>query len=140
MVVAWLHAVVQNTHKQPFAGEAQQEPPLNCSAAGLAQLLAFADAMGSSRAVLRACLPPLEQLQFRLQAGEPMREEVQLGVGGAYWWGCDGKLQLTKQGPDHKAASSKLVFTAASEAAKAQLSQQFARQLEALLYLATGWS
>jgi hypothetical protein len=136
VVVAWLHAVHMAVHDAPFAGEAQQEPPLSDSAAGLAQLLALADAVGSSRGVLRTCLPPLEQLQFRVQAGEQQQQQVvQLDVGAAYWWDTSAAPQLLKVGRDHKVASEEQV-TVTSEAAKAQLTQQFVRQLEALLYLA----
>jgi hypothetical protein len=131
VVVAWLHAAMMCVHEEPFAGEAQQEPPLNCSAAGLAQLLAFADAVGSSRGLLHACLPPLAQLQFWLRVGE-QQEEVQLDVGAAYSWHGDDKLQLWWR----CGTAGRAVHTASSTAAKAQLSQQFARQLEALLYLA----
>jgi hypothetical protein len=82
--------------------------------------------------MMRACLPPLEQLRFRLEAGE--QQEVQLGAATAYAWHVNDGLRLVSLDANLSAWHS--VHKAGSDAAKAQLTQQFARQLEALLYLA----
>jgi hypothetical protein len=59
-VTAWLNAVHMHMEDAPFPGY-QGSPTRDPTQ--LYQLLAFADAVGSSRGVLRACLPK-EELQF----------------------------------------------------------------------------
>jgi hypothetical protein len=59
---------------------------------------------------------------------------VQLGAATAYAWHVRDGLRLVSLDADNSAWHP--VYTAGSDAAKAQLTQQFARQLEALLYLA----
>jgi hypothetical protein len=129
VVLAWLHAVHVFIYGEPFQ-EQQQEPLLECSAAGLAKLLTFADAVGSSVGVMKACLSHLDQLSFHVQAGE---QQLQLDARAASYWYPEEPLQLYQATPGQGGV---LVRTMASEEEKAQLTQQFTSQLEVLLHLA----
>lgn len=63
-VVAWLNCAYSRILDSEF--EKQQKDP-RCTAAGLAQLLAFADAVGSTRGVLAACLRELDNLVLEVR-------------------------------------------------------------------------
>jgi hypothetical protein len=76
-VTAWLNVVYALIEDTPFE---EKQPVAAASATGLYQLLAFADAVGSSRGVVKACLAGLEQLAF---AAKPGDEDVQLAALGA---------------------------------------------------------
>jgi hypothetical protein len=75
-VTAWLNVVYTLLEDTPFQ---EGMPTAAASATRLYQLLAFADAVGSSRGVVKACLAGLEQLAFEVKVGD---KEVQLAAGG----------------------------------------------------------
>lgn len=135
VVVAWLHAASQLILTQPF-GEPQQDPPIATTADGLAELLTFAEAVGSTRVMLEACLPQsLGGLKFTLTNG---KEQVQVQPGleaeGKYDWTTHTPLQLERKvGHSY---SSNIILILPSEKAKAALMQHFTSQVETLLYLA----
>jgi hypothetical protein len=57
-------------------------PPAATSATGLYQVLSFADAVGSSRGVVKACLAGLEQLAFQVKIGDT-EVKLEAGEGGS---------------------------------------------------------
>jgi hypothetical protein len=71
-VVAWLNAAHQITHLKDFEQQ-QDNPAVNMT--GLVELLGFADAVGSSRGLLHACLANLSQLKC----------DVRTSSAGAYY-------------------------------------------------------
>jgi hypothetical protein len=81
-VTAWLNVIYTHIEDTPFD---QDRLLATASATGLYQLLAFADAVGSSRGVVKACLAGLEQLAFEVKVRETeVREtEAQLEAGAA---------------------------------------------------------
>jgi hypothetical protein len=74
-VLAWLNAMYMHLDDIPFSDSI---PDAAASATRLYQLLAFADAVGSSRGVVKACLGGLEDLAFEVKVGE---QQVQLAAG-----------------------------------------------------------
>jgi hypothetical protein len=74
-VTAWLNVVYTLHEDVPFE---EVQPVAAASATRLYQLLAFADAVGSSRGVVKACLVGLEQLAFEVKVGD---KEVKVEPG-----------------------------------------------------------
>jgi hypothetical protein len=74
-VTTWLNVVYSLLDNKLFQ---EGVAPAAASATRLYQLLAFADAVGSSQGVLKACLEGLEQLAFASKIGD---KEVQLSAG-----------------------------------------------------------
>jgi hypothetical protein len=74
-VTAWLNVVYTLLDNKPFE---EGVPAAAASATQLYQLLALADAVGSSQGVLNACLAGLEELCFKVKVGE---QEVQMKAG-----------------------------------------------------------
>jgi hypothetical protein len=76
-VTAWLNAVYKHHEDVPLEEkEPRCSPP---SATGLYQLLSFADAVGSSRGVLKACLAGLEDVRLHVQTKE---KDIRLQLAG----------------------------------------------------------
>jgi hypothetical protein len=76
-VTAWVNVVYTILEDKPF--KMDTSPAESTSATRLYQVLAFADAVGSSRGVVKACLAGLQQLVFEVKVGD---KEVQLAAGG----------------------------------------------------------
>ncbi|WIA34147.1 hypothetical protein OEZ86_012511 [Tetradesmus obliquus] len=67
-VVAWLNAAYQNILYETYFEEQQDGPA--CSVDGLYKLLAFADAVDSTRPLMKACCTCLQHLQLYAQLGQ----------------------------------------------------------------------
>lgn len=71
-VVSWLNAMSQHLNNEPMIGDDPETDRPARSMASLAQLLAFADAVGTSRGLLLA-------IDAQVSAGAPLVAEVQMG-------------------------------------------------------------
>ena len=124
VVVAWLNAAYRQAYASDF--EHQEESPSN-SATGLYELLIFADAVGSTKAVLLACLRELDGLKLHAQLGQ---QQLQVETDGkAYYF---RQLQLRQCS---LTAKQNLGLPVGVEQADAFIKQLVA-QTEQLLYLA----
>jgi hypothetical protein len=125
-VVAWLNAAYQNTFDRDFE---QQDDSPGSSAEGLYQLLAFADAINSSRPLIRGCCEDLERLQLRVQLGQ---QQVSLKTQGtSYAFSMSGELLQVTDGTVTRPS----MFPAA-RAEQQAMWEQVAAQTEQLLWLA----
>jgi hypothetical protein len=109
-VTAWLNVVYMHQDDVAY-GDATS--PAAASATQLYQVLSFADAVGSSRGMVKACLAGLEQLAFEVKVGD---KEVQLAAGepcgpgrtagGRTWLACDAYQRVTYRSAVHHALAS----------------------------------
>jgi hypothetical protein len=111
--------------------EGQPDSPAH-TLAGLAQLLAFAEAVGTREVLLAA-------IDAQISAAAPLVAEVQMGeqqlqlpADSCYYFDCVKPLQLWCC----SAGTGTKVSTAGSAAERESMRQQFVQQVEALLYLA----
>jgi hypothetical protein len=127
-VVAWLNAAYQHAYGTDF--EEQDNSPA-CTAAGLYSLLAFADAVDSTKPLLAACCAGLEQLQLCAQLGQ---QQVALKMDGrGYTFLQDGRLA---EPLDCSALVSLMPgIPVAADADQQAFKQQVAAQTEQLLWL-----
>lgn len=133
-VVAWLNALYDIVYGKPF--EQQEKSPVH-NITGLAQLLAFADAVGSSRGVLRALDARMsaDSLVAVVDIGDT---EVILSCNCCYYFSDATALPLTCLSPGQQASACRPRTAAVANSAedKARFCLQFAQQLEMLLFLA----
>jgi hypothetical protein len=127
-VVAWLNAAYQHAYDTTY--EQQQDSPA-CSVEGLCRLLAFADAVGSTSPLLRACCAGLQHLRLHAQLGQ---QQVSLETDGrAYAFVNDKLLEQL----DISACYSTVPgVSGAADAQQQAFNQQVAAQTEQLLWLA----
>jgi hypothetical protein len=79
-VVAWLNAAYQAAYEVNFEAQKKPNNPA-CSMTGLYHLLSFADAVDSTKPVLKACCAQLQSLKLHAQLGQqPLMLETN-GVG-----------------------------------------------------------
>jgi hypothetical protein len=128
-VVFWLNAISQHGDDKPMFDE--QPASTAHTMAGLAQLLAFADAVGTRRGLLLALDAQLSAaaLVEKVQLGE---QELQLAADSCYYFHESKPLDLRC----FTASGTQTVATAGSAEEKERMRQQFVQQVEALLYLA----
>ncbi|WIA19675.1 hypothetical protein OEZ85_005604 [Tetradesmus obliquus] len=128
--VSWLNAAYQLVYDTDY--EQQQDSPA-CSAEGLYKLLAFADAVDSTRALLKACCAGLQLLVVRAQLGQ---QQVVLKTDGTPY-AFYGTGELFEQ-PDIRRAYSGVPDAPGAASAEQQDAfwQQVAAQTEQLLWLA----
>jgi hypothetical protein len=133
-VVSWLNRVYN--HLRGCDYEAQEVQP---SATSLYQLLVFADAVGSEKVLLKACVSAhAETSRFVLKLGQ---KEVQLSVNGMYYFASQTDQQPLKlYGRVPPRSSGPLVTvqvgTAASLRERSAFMSQLAAQVEQLLFIA----
>ncbi|WIA41200.1 hypothetical protein OEZ86_004815 [Tetradesmus obliquus] len=132
VVVAWLNAAYQQAYGEDFEAQEPDQDPA-CSVQGLYMLLSFADAVDSTKPLLRACCSQLQRLQLHAQLGQ---QQVGLDTSEiGYFFHSNAKLHrqpiLTKPGTPMPAAPD-----AASAEQQAAFKQQVAAQTEQLLWLA----
>jgi hypothetical protein len=133
-VVAYINAVSQHLNNQ-IVIEEQDGPPRSMK--GLASLLAFADAVGTSRGLLLAVDAQVSgaELVAEVKLGDL---DLELTASGCYFFPKSG-MRLTCVSPSislEERISSKTVATAGSAEEKKRLVQQFIEQVEALMHLA----
>lgn len=78
-VLQWLSALEQLTEHQQPAADGQ-----SCTVSSLYELLAFADAVGSRRGLLMACISNLPRLRLYIAVGE-QQLGLAIGSGGHYF-------------------------------------------------------
>jgi hypothetical protein len=129
-VVAWLNAAYQHAYEADFE---QQDDSSASSAEGLYSLLAFADAVGSTKPLLKVCCAAaLDDLQLRVQLGQ---QEVQLKTDGTgYFFGVNSQLHVLED--CSKPANPVVNAHAASAEEQQAFKQEVAAQTEQLLWLA----
>jgi hypothetical protein len=129
-VVAWLNAAYQHTYQADYE---QQDNPAR-SMEGLYQLLAFADAVGTTKGVLQACCSQLQLLQLHAQLGQT---QVALLTDGTDY--CfDSMSKRLRQQTNINADNSAVTGAPAAATAEEQraFKQQVVAQTEQLLWLA----
>lgn len=132
-VIAWLNAANKPIHGCEFVPQASS--PVR-SMSGLAQLLAFADAVGTSRGLLLAFDTDAATLQAQVQLTDAADAAVQLQMGAGHHF-CAGKKGLESlRGFTPTGFGQYTVIAAVRKDDKPALKQQVAQQLEALLCLA----
>lgn len=130
-VMAWLNSVYYTTYRQPFE-QPEQKPAGRMT--GLAKLLGFAGAVGSSRGLLLAI-----DFHINISAGTLIAEarlgeqDLQLAAGKCYFF-RDSGMNLFCIAPGNPASHK--VATASSEEDKKRFRLQLVQQIEPLLYLA----
>eukprot|EP00882_Tetradesmus_deserticola_P010591 GHRQ01011187.1.p1 GENE.GHRQ01011187.1~~GHRQ01011187.1.p1 ORF type:complete len:301 (+),score=107.77 GHRQ01011187.1:274-1176(+) len=129
-VVAWLNAAYQHAFEDEF--EEQEDSPA-CTVDGLYTLLLFADAIDSTRPLLKACCSQLQCLELRAQLGQTCVALQTHGTGYALSAGRQLSCSSSFTEPFNPVDS-----TAAAASAEEQqgLTQQVAAQIEQLLWLA----
>lgn len=132
-VVAWLNLMYQLTHSTDFQ---QQEDNPAVRMSGLAQLLAFADAVGSSRGLINACFSNLDSLRcdIKLENGNVMLLDLESTQYMILYRIEDTRLQgpvLYVDGPKNSSPFADLGSRAGVKDCKLQLSTS----TESLLYL-----
>jgi hypothetical protein len=132
-VVAWLNAAYQAAYEEEFEEQQRDKNPA-CSGEGLYQLLSFADAVDSTRPVLRACCSRLQSLQLHAQLGQ---QQVALDTDGTGYYFSTRSQRLVYQ-PDLTAAGLDIDAAPAAPSAEERkaFKQQVAAQTEQLLWLA----
>jgi hypothetical protein len=127
--VAWLNAAYQHAYETEF--EQQEDSPTG-AVEGLYWLLAFADAVESTRPLLKACCAGLQQLQLYEQLGQQLVTLQTNGPG----FGFTSDRQLFLQ-PNITDFNSLMVGPSAANGAEQEaFIQQVAAQTEQLLWLA----
>jgi hypothetical protein len=123
----------QTAYEEDFEAQQQQDNPA-CSMTGLYQLLSFADAVDSTRPVLKACCAQLQSLKLHAQLGQT---QLALETNGSGYYFIGEGPQLTCQADVSKfgeAVEGAPVATTAEE--RQAFKQQVAAQTEQLLWLA----
>ncbi|WIA39964.1 hypothetical protein OEZ86_013394 [Tetradesmus obliquus] len=129
--VAWLSAAYQHAYETYF--EEQQDSSAS-SAEGLYKLLAFADAVDSTRPLLKACCAGVEDLQLRAQLGQ---QQVSLETDGtAYFFNSRDGLLMQQTDFNERITGLQGSSEAASAEQQDAFRQQVAAQTEQLLWLA----
>jgi hypothetical protein len=112
----------------------QQEDSLQCSVDGLYRLLSFADAVGSTKPLLRACCSQLRGMKLHAQLGQ---QQVALATDGTSYYFCSVSHRLGRQPDISKLGVEMEEAPAAASAEERQaFMQQVAAQTEQLLWLA----
>jgi hypothetical protein len=130
-VVAWLNCAYKHILDCDF--EAQE---VEQSAASLYQLLVFADAVGSQRVLMKACVAAhAENTRFVL---ELRQQELQLDINGLYFFGsAEEPNPLILFGRcSARSTGACTVGEAASLEERSAFMSQLAAQVEGLLYMA----
>jgi hypothetical protein len=129
--VAWLNAAYQAVREQDF--EQQNDSPV-CSVDGLYRLLSFADAVGSTKPLLRACCSQLQSMKLHAQLGQ---QQVALATDGTSYYINSVSHMLLRQ-PDFSKVGVPIEEAPAAASAEEQqaFKQQVAAQTEQLLWLA----
>lgn len=144
IVLAWLNAMYIQIQDEPF--EQQEDNPAS-NMRGLAHLLAFADAVGSSRGLLRSLSAGLDDLVAEVRfddlpandQGQAKGRQLPLCLeGNAYYiWVSESSLRLMEWlRCDPECAGGEVVANLGTTARKAAMLQQVVLQLEKLLYYA----
>ncbi|KAF6252957.1 hypothetical protein COO60DRAFT_477893 [Scenedesmus sp. NREL 46B-D3] len=128
-VVAWLNAAYQHTYQADF--EAQPDDPA-CSVEGLYYLLAFADAVGTTKGLLQACCLRLERLQLLAHLGQV---QVPLNTDGS-GYALNPVSTRLHQLPDLSADSRAVTRAFVGAEEQQDFKQQVAALVEQLLWLA----
>ena len=102
---------------------------------GLTQLLAFADAVGSSVGLLNSVCSQVQQLKFKIQLPE-QHDELELPVAEYTYWFSDKQLRLARIGCSNLKMRVALGGPLASEDQIFEVRKQVAKQTAALLYKA----
>jgi hypothetical protein len=134
-VVSWLNSAYSFALDEPFDQDAQPER----SMPGLAQLLAFADAIGSTKGLLRACLSDLvavyapvtvehTEMVHMGELSPGSDEQANLSINGVYRWEGD-RTDLVEVGTGS-------MLSVGSEEEERVVVQQVATQVEQLLFIA----
>jgi hypothetical protein len=132
-VVAWLNAAYQTVFDEFFEEQQPEVDPAR-SVDSLYRLLSFADAVGSTRPVLRACCAQLQSLKLHAQLRQ---QQVALETDRiSYFFHCNNQ-RLVRQ-PDMSMGGFYVEATPAAVTAEEQqaFKQQVAAQTEQLLWLA----
>jgi hypothetical protein len=129
-VVCWLNSVYGIVEGENLE---YQEPSPSGSMAGLAQLLAFADAVGTSRGLLLVLDEKVSAAGSLVAEVQMGKQQLQLAADSCHVF-YDMPLELCCLLPS--TAKYCRVGTGDSAEEKEGLRQQFAQQVEALLYLA----
>jgi hypothetical protein len=113
--------------------EQQGDSPA-CNVEGLYRLLSFADAVGSTKPLLRACCSQLQSLKLHAQLGQ---QQVALATDGTSYYFCGTSQKLLRQ-PDVRQPGTYIqeAPAAASAEERQAFKQQVAAQTEQLLWLA----
>ncbi|WIA20917.1 hypothetical protein OEZ85_005259 [Tetradesmus obliquus] len=131
-VVAWLNAAYQLVYEEDYEAQGPDEDPA-CSVEGLHMLLSFADAVDSTRPVLKACCSRLQSLQLHPQLGQ---QQVALDTNGVGYYFSPTTSKLVSQ-PSLIESGVTMVATPESPTEQqAAFKQQVAAQIERLLWLA----
>jgi hypothetical protein len=132
-VVAWLNAAYQAAYEEDFEAQQKADNPA-CSMTGLYQLLSFADAVDSTRPVLKACCAQLQILQLHAQLG-PKQLALETNGTGYYF---SKRTQLLMCCTDVSKIAEQVEGAPAATTAEEQqaFNRQVAAQTEQLLWLA----
>jgi hypothetical protein len=132
-VVAWLNAAYQAVREEDFQPQQLGEDP-RCSVEGLYKLLLFADAVGSTKPVLKACCTQLRTLQLHAQLGQ---QQVALETDRSPYVFEHNTNRLMCH-PDLSSGGVYVEATPAAATAEEQqtFKQQVAAKTEQLLWLA----
>jgi hypothetical protein len=130
-VVSWLNCAYKYILYCDFERQELEQQ----SAVSLYQLLVFADAVGSQKVLMKACVAAhAETLKFVVKLGE---QEVQLDISGLYFFGnsqATNHLILCGRSPSSLVGLK--VGTAASMEERSAFMSQLAAQVEQLLFIA----
>lgn len=143
-VIEWLNASYMLLHNEYYEELVQEAGTSVCSMSGLMLLLAFADAVGSSRGLLTAmdrkatAAATAGELTAAVQVavpGAPMQQR-QLRMNTAHYFSKTNPLLLRSLNPGMGAKAAASVVAAATAEARDGLRQQVAEQIEGLLHMA----
>lgn len=132
VVLAWLNAAYFQAQDVEFDSTAQL---IQCKLPGLTQLLAFADAVDSSKGLMRALVSQLET--FTLQASVPTSNFF-FPISCSYIWNrsSSGKYTLTKYTPANPSVHTYGALLDLPSDEKTLFTQLVAVQTEAALHMA----
>jgi hypothetical protein len=130
-VISWLNLCYMSVYGRPYEQQTQQQSTA-LSADELYQLLAFADAINSTKVplVTKTCTAELEQLSMQVSLEG---EAVQLVMDGRPYWFCRRRAGGQTQVMFCKDGSMKLLR---SPDAKSALQTEVSQQCEQLLFMA----
>jgi hypothetical protein len=129
-VVAWLNSIYQSVHGEDFE---QQDPNPAHSMTGLAQLLLFADAVGSHKGLLLSLVPQAEVLHMPVKLGE---QQLKLRAAYGYYFEPFGNGERSFFQAYHRQCLGVRLAEDVSTAQMEALKVQAAAQVEALLHIA----
>lgn len=129
-VIAWLNAIFNMVYSKQFEHLGPFAPDPCADAAGLAQLLAFADAVGSPRGLVVAFLLQLSELKFTVTWDNIV---VKLSAVGRSYWRRDNSTVLRTSWGDQSVTDC---VTLPNFQARTVLIQQAAAATESVLLLA----